>query len=237
MYRKTKHLFTRREYTDYNDPIAMKAIELAKPKQNSIDSSPLPTVVINEKTMNFRMDNRTLWTRYSLGMINFSVAKFGGMADADAVSDNLKKAAAQCGDYFYPYYGLTAARKLGDLFSVITINGTKVVEALQQGRDIAAYEVIWDKQIGELARYLHELNPVNWPEDLLAEMFINLTALWVDDFKARLAKDFVADAIALDNILKVAVSGVPNHTQRGYSSIADRISRGIIAQFPADFTE
>lgn len=235
MYYKTKEADTHNEYRNFNDQTAMKAIELARPKQSN--GTPLPTVVINEKTMNFRMDNRTLWTRYALGMINFSVAKFGGMADAEAVADNLKKASAACGDYFYPYYGLTTARKLGDLFSVITINGTKVVEALQQGRDIAAYEVIWDKQIEELARYLHDLNPAHWPKDLLDEMFINLTALWVDDFKARLAKDFVADSIALDNILKVAVSGVPNHTQKGFASIADRISRGIIAQFPTDFTE
>jgi hypothetical protein len=206
--------------------------ETVKPKQGE----PLPTVVINEMTMNFRMDSRTLWTRYALGMINFSVAAFGGLADAEAVADNQKKTAAQVGDFLYPYYGLTAARKVGDLLSVITINGQKVVAELKLGKDINAYEVIWDKQINELAKYLHELNPTHWPVDLLDEMFINLTALWVDDFKARLKGDFVSDSIALDNILKVAVSGVPNHTQKGYTSIADRISRGIIAQFPTDFT-
>lgn len=206
--------------------------ETVKPKQ----SEPLPTVVINEMTMNFRMDSRTLWTRYALGMINFSVAAYGGLADATAVADNQKKTAAQVGDFLYPYYGLTAARKVGDLLSVITINGQKVVAELKLGKDINAYEVIWDKQINELAKYLNELNPTHWPVDLFDEMFINLTALWVDDFKARLKGDFVADSIALDNILKVAVSGVPNHTQKGYTSIADRISRGIIAQFPTDFT-
>ncbi len=206
--------------------------ETVKPKQGE----PLPTVVINEMTMNFRMDSRTLWTRYALGMINFSVAAYGGLADTAAIADNQKKTAAQVGDFFYPYYGLTAARKVGDLLSVITINGQKVVAELKLGKDINAYEVIWDKQINELAKYLNELNPTHWPVDLLDEMFINLTALWVDDFKARLKGDFVADSIALDNILKVAVSGVPNHTQKGYTSIADRISRGIIAQFPTDFT-
>ncbi len=219
---------------NFNNPVALKVAEI---KTKLTDSAPLPTVVINEKTMNFRMDNRTLWTRYALGMINFSVAAYGGMASTENIADNLKKAAAACGDYLYPYYGLTAARKVGDLLSVILINGQKVVEELRLGRDINAYEIIWDKQINELAKYLNELNPAHWPVDLFDEMFINLTALWVDDFKARLKGDFVADSIALDNILKVAVSGVPNHTQRGYTSIADRISRGIIAQFPLDFTE
>jgi hypothetical protein len=31
---------------------------------------PLPAVVINEKTLVFRMDSRTLWTKYALGLVN-----------------------------------------------------------------------------------------------------------------------------------------------------------------------
>ena len=199
-------------------------------------SNGLPTVVINEKTMNFRMDNRTLWTRYSLGMINFSVALYSNM-DFQNVSENLKRAAVACGNYFTPYYGINAARKVGSLLSVIAFNGERVAEAVRNNKDITAYETIWDKQIDELATYLNELNPEHWPKDTLAEMFINLTALWVDDFKARIAKDFVADSVALDNIVKVAVSGIPNHVQKGYTSIADAISRGIIAQSPLEFVE
>ena len=197
----------------------------------------LPTVVINERTMNFRMDNRTLWTRYSLGMINFSVALYGGMVNSDNVLENLKKAGQTCGDYFIPYYGFNAAKKIGSLLIVIAINGSKVAEALKAKRDIAAFETIWDKQINELATYLNELNPQHWPKDTLDEMFINLTALWVDDFRARLAEDFVADSIALDTIIKIAVAGIPNHVNKGYTSIADMISKGIIAQSPMSFAE
>ena len=226
---------------NYNNPMARLSVGLRAKQTDGApvpyDGSPLPTLVINEKTMNFRMDNRTLWTRYSLGMINFSVAAFGRLPATESVGENLKKSAASCGDYLFPYYGLKSSRKVGSLLTVIAVNGQKVVEALQAGRDIVAFETIWDKQIDELANYLNELNPQHWPKDLLAEMFINLTALWVDDFKARLNQDFVADSIALDNILKVAVSGVPNHTQKGYSSIADRISKGIIGQFPLTFVD
>jgi hypothetical protein len=202
----------------------------------STASDSLPTVVINEKTMNFRMDNRTLWTRYSLGMINFSVALYGNMNSGN-VLENLKRAGQACGDYFVPYYGLNAAKKIGSLLIVIAVNGSKVAESVQSKRDIVPYETIWDKQIDELATYLNQLNPQHWPKDTLDEMFINLTALWADDFKARLAEDFVADSIALDNIVKVAVSGIPNHVYKGYTSIADIISKGIIAQSPMSFVE
>ena len=222
MYRRRRHT-TVEHYIDG---------KLVKPTV----SDSLPTIVINERTMNFRMDNRTLWTRYSLGMINFSVALYGKM-NSENVLENLKKAGQGCGDYFTPYYGLNASKKIGSLLIVIAVNGSKVAEALQANRDISAYETIWDKQIDELATYLNELNPQHWPKDTLNEMFINLTALWVDDFRARLAKDFVGDSIALDNIIKVAVSGIPNHVFKGYTSIADIISKGIIAQSPITFAE
>lgn len=199
-------------------------------------SDALPTVVINERTMLFRMDNRSLWTRYSLSMINFSVALYSKI-DSENILKNLKKAGQACGDYFTPYYGFNASKKIGSLLIMIAINGSKIADALQGNEDIAAYETIWDKQINELATYLNELNPQHWPNDTLDEMFINLTGFWVDNFKARLAKDSAADSIALDNIIKVAASGIPNHILRGYTSIADIISKGIIAQSPFAFTD
>jgi hypothetical protein len=205
---------------------------LVKPKF----SGSLPSMVINERTMMYRMDNRTLWTRYSLGMINFSVALYGNI-ESKNVLENLKRAAQACGTYFAPYYGFNTANKIGSLLIVIAVNGSKVAEALRAKQDITAYETIWDKQINELATYLNEINPQYWPTDKLDEMFINLTGFWVDDFRARLAGDFVTDTIALDNILKVAVSGIPNHVNKGYVSIADALSRGTIAQFPLDFAD
>jgi hypothetical protein len=198
---------------------------------------PLPGIVINERTLVFRMDSRTLWTRYSLGMINYSVSKFGNLSSTDSVERNLYKSANNIGDYFIPYYGITAGTKIGELLIAIASNGTKVVDAIGSNRDIAVFQDIWSKQIHELSLYFNELNPGQYPIPLVEEMITNLTKFWSDDFMARYNKDFAADAIALDNILKIAVSGIPDHANKGYQSIADIISRGIIAQYPLSFVE
>jgi hypothetical protein len=200
-------------------------------------TDPLPSVVINEKTLVFRMDSRTMWTRYSLGMINYSVSSFGSLGSTPSVEKNLAKSAMSIGDFFVPYYGITAGNKIGSLLIVIANNGIKVVESIKNKRDTTPYMIIWSKQIDELASYLNELNPGQYPIDLLTEQFSNLVKLWTEDFQARYDGDFVTDSIALDNILKVAVSGIPNHVNKGYSSIADILSRGIIAQFPLSFVE
>lgn len=197
---------------------------------------PLPGSVINEETMIFRMDSRTLWTRYALGMVNYSVSDLGNLPGTAKVEDNLVRNAAAVGNFFIPYYGITAGTKIGNLLAVMCKNGVKVVKSLKSGSvDIEVFKDIWYKEAAALAEYLNELNPNQYPTDLISEMLVNLTNFWVEDFQARIAGDFAADAIALDNILKVAVIGIPNHTNKGYSSLADILSRGIIAQYPLSF--
>lgn len=204
-------------------------------KNRSIDVV-LPGAVINERTMIFRMDSRTLWTRYALGMINYTVSDLGGLPNTDKVEANLSRNAAAVGNYFIPYYGISAGTKIGDILSAMCKNGVKVFNSLKSGsKDIEVFKEIWYREANVLAEYLNELNPSQYPTDLITEMLVNLTNFWIDDFRARITKDFAADAIALDNILKVAVIGIPNHINRGYSSIADILSRGIIAQYPLSF--
>ena len=234
MYKKITHDIVE-EHFDH--PLVLPAECMPKMPQMGDMLTPLPAVVINEKTLVFRMDSRTLWTRYSLGMINYSVSSFGNLGSTPSVEKNLAKSAAVIGEFFIPYYGIKSGTKIGSLLTVISNNGTKVVEAIKNKRDIVAYEVIWGKQIDELASYLNELNPSQYPVDLLTEQFSTLVNLWSQDFKARYDEDFITDSIALDSILKIAVSGIPNHINKGYSSIADILSRGIIAQYPLSFIE
>ncbi len=200
--------------------------------------TPLPPAVMTEYTMTFRMDSRTIWTRYALGMINYSVSDFGNLPGTSAVKNSLARNAAAVGTFFTPYYGITAGTKIGDLLAAVLVNGEKVVGVIKSGKDdIDVYTGIWAKQCMALAEYLNQLNPNQYPRDLLAESFINLTAAWVRDFKARFIGDFAADAVALDDILKIGVSGVPDHLNAGYTSIADMLSRGIVAQFPLSFVQ
>jgi hypothetical protein len=238
MYKKISHNIVEEHF---EHPTILPAGMRDKPASISLETNglaPLPSIVINERTLIFRMDSRTLWTRYALGMINFSVSDFGNMPSTPAVEKNLSRNAAAVGDYFIPYYGITAGTRIGVLLGVLLVTGTRVVETIKNKKtDISVYVDIWRRQVNDLAEYLNELNPNHYPRVLLVEMLVNLTGFWAEDFQARFNNDFATDAIALDNILKVAVSGIPNHTNKGYSSLADILSRGIISQFPISFIE
>lgn len=195
----------------------------------------IPPVVINEATMTFRMDCRTLWTRYSLGMVNLSVVTLGNMTNISDVEANLFKSASDIGTFFVPYYGITAGYKIGNLLTVYARIGVDELNAIKSGKDLIMFRSLWISPINEIAEYFSDLNPTYYPKELLVDQFTALARLWGDNFHARFKSDAAANQSSLDNIIKLAVSGVPNHVNKGYSSIADTLSKGVIAQFPLSF--
>jgi len=87
MYKKITHDIVEEHFDDVAGlSRAIKAASVVTPVTGE-----LPALVINERTLVFRMDSRTLWTRYSLGMINFSVSDFGNLDSTPSVEKNLKK--------------------------------------------------------------------------------------------------------------------------------------------------
>jgi len=196
----------------------------------------LPSVVINEATLVFRMDSRTLWTRFALGMVNLSVVTLGNVGNnIHQVEASLMRSSNDIGSYFVPYYGATAGYKIGNLLTAYARIGVDEINAIKAGSDLTPYRTLWLTPIAEIADYFHELNPSQYPKELLSDQFSNLVRSWTDNFQARMSADDIANSTSLDQIIKIAVSGIANHTNKGYSSIADTLSRGIIAQFPLSF--
>jgi hypothetical protein len=68
-------------------------------------------------------------------------------------------------------------------------------------------------------------------------MFDALTKLWTDNIKARITQNVILNAESIDGINKLVITGIANHVNKGYQSLADVLSRGVIAQYPSSFTE
>jgi hypothetical protein len=200
-------------------------------------NDPLPQYVMNENTLIFRMDARTAWAKWAYSLLNYSISLNGDLPGTDQVKGRVHKNAMVLGDFIVPYYGLTA----GNLFatSLIALNdvGMHYVNAIKNNESTEEIVASWGPFIADVAKLMNELNPSNWPELLITEMFTNLVNAWQAQLTARATGDTVADEIAIDTINKIVVTGIPDHHAVGYSSIADTFSRGIVAQFPSDFAE
>jgi hypothetical protein len=198
---------------------------------------PLPSAVINEKTMTFRMDSRTLWTKYALGLVNFAVSDVADLSTTSSVEQRMYKSSTLLGDFFTPYYGIRAGSDIGNLLTEIFKNGVQLVEAVKKQQDIVPYQVKWADQTKALAELFNKLNPGQYPVSLLQEMFDALTKLWTDNIVARYTKNIILNAESIDGINQLVITGIANHINKGYTSIADVLSRGVIAQYPLSFVE
>lgn len=195
----------------------------------------LPNVVINESTMTFRMNSRTLWTKYALGLVNFAVSDVANLPTTDSVEQRMYKSAMLIGDFFIPYYGIRAGGEITKLLTEIFKNGVDVVDAVKAEKDIVPYQIKWAEQSLALAELFNRLNPNQYPVSLLNEMFDALTKLWTDNIIARYTNNVILNAESIDSINKLVITGIANHVNKGYQSLADVLSRGVIAQYPLLF--
>ncbi len=206
-----------------------------KKKISALD--PLPSVVINEKTLIFRMDSRTLWTKYALGLVNYAVSSVAALTTTPSVEERLTKSATLIGDYFIPYYGIRAGSDIGKLLTDIFETGVEVVEVSKKKGDIVPLQIKWAEQTRALAELFNKLNPSQYPVSLIEEMLQALTKLWTDNINARITKNIILNAESIDGINKLVITGIANHVNKGYQSLADVLSRGVIAQYPMSFVE
>jgi hypothetical protein len=183
------------------------------------------------------MDSRTLWTKYALGLVNYAVSSVADLSTTPSVEQRLTKAATLIGDYFIPYYGIRAGNEIGTALTDIFENGVQIVEVSKKNGDIVPLQIKWAEQTKSLAELFNNLNPGQYPVMLLREMLEALTKLWLDNIHARITKDIILNAESIDGINKLVITGIANHVNRGYQSLADVLSRGVIAQYPLLFVD
>ena len=236
MYKKITHDIVE-EHFDHPStlPLAMRG-----PLSPPLKAGQLPSYVMNENTMQFRMDARTAWAKWAWSLINYSISLNGNLPGTDQVKGRMHKNAVALGDFLIPYYGLSAARAMTTALIAIDDIGMHYVEAIKAGaskEELAVIAETWKPYIADVARLLNELNPNQWPESTVSDIFSGVIQAWQDQLQARAAGNIIAEGIAIDQLDKLVVTGVPDHVTPGFSSLADVFSRGIIAQFPELFAE
>lgn len=228
MYKKIMHEIVEEHFAEPR-PVETK-LKIAS-------TDPLPSVVINEATMIFRMNSRTLWTKYALGLVNYAVSDVADLDTTPSVEERMYKASTLLGDFFVPYYGIKAGNDISKLLTEIFVTGTEVVATVKKKSDISPLQIQWAEQTKALAELFNRLNPSQYPTSLLQEMFDALTKLWTDNIIARFTKNIIMNAESIDGINKLVITGIANHVNKGYQSLADVLSRGVIAQYPLSFLE
>jgi hypothetical protein len=147
------------------------------------------------------------------------------LPDLSTVVDRLLQNQVDIGDAIKPYYGTDAGNQLTALLQDHITGAAKVLTALKTDDQAALQTALeaWYANAHEIAVFLSNANPDNWPLAEMDQMMKDHLDLTTKEAVARHQGDWSGDVAAYDKVHAQALA------------MADMLSSGIIAQFPAKF--
>jgi len=169
---------------------------------------------------------RKLWSDHVAYTRLFIVSAAAGSADKDATTQRLLQNQTDIGNAVAGFYGRAAGDKLTALLKDHILIAANIVTAAKAGdtAKVTSENKRWRDNATDLAKFLHGANPQHWPEATLqSALFAHLDQTLseaTNELKGNYAASIKDYDHAVDHMLMVA----------------DTLSDGIIAQFPAKFS-
>ncbi|MFB3739633.1 MAG: hypothetical protein ACE14W_11805 [Candidatus Velamenicoccus archaeovorus] len=168
---------------------------------------------------------RQLWEEHVTWTRLFIVSFVSDVPDLQATTDRLLQNQVDIGDAVKPFYGTKAGNQLTDLLREHILTAADLLAAAKSG-DTAAFDQAksdWYANARQIARFLHDANPDNWPlADLRSMMKMHLD-LTLQEASDQLGGDYAAAVADYDAV------------EAEILEMADTLSSGIVAQFPRRF--
>lgn len=168
---------------------------------------------------------RRLWVDHVTWTRLFIVSFVGDLPDLQATTDRLLQNQEDIGDAVKPFYGRAAGDALTGLLTEHILTAADVLAAAKAG-DTAAFEQAtdaWYDNAREIARFLHDANPKNWPLPDLRSMMKEHLDLTLQEAAEQLGGDYAASVATYDQV------------ETSILHMADMLSSGVIKQFPNKF--
>ena len=147
------------------------------------------------------------------------------LPDLSTVVERLLQNQVDIGDAIKPYYGTDAGNQLTALLKEHITGAAKVLTALKTNDQAALQTAVeaWYANAHEIAVFLSNANPDNWPLAEMDQMMKDHLDLTTSEAVARHQGLWSDDVAAYDKVHAQALE------------MADMLSSGIIAEFPAKF--
>ena len=182
-------------------------------------------IALSAAHVSFREQMRKLWEDHVTWTRLFIISAVDDLPDLELTAGRLLRNQADIGDAVRPFYGDAAGDELTTLLEVHITGAAALLTAAKSGDQTAGNvaSANWYVNADAIAAFLSTANPEQWPRgDLETEMRMHLE-LTLAEATARLSGDFAADVAAYD-VVHDHILG-----------FADRLSDGIVAQFPDRF--
>jgi hypothetical protein len=164
-------------------------------------------------------EDHVTWTR--LAIVSF----VDDLSDLDATVRRLLQNQTDIGDAIRPFYGDEAGEQLTELLEYHINGAVEIMAAAKAGdqRQTKKASAAWYRNGNQIADFLSDANPENWPRGEMRSMMSTHLDQTLDEAVQRLEGDHEAEVRTYDAI----------HVH--ILEMADALSDGILAQFPEEF--
>jgi hypothetical protein len=186
----------------------------------------VPNVMYADSKSAFHDAMRSLWADHVAYTRLFIVSAAAGSADKDATTQRLLQNQTDIGNAVSAFYGQEAGNKLTALLKDHIVIAASIVTAAKAGDNakVASENKRWRDNATDIAKFLHGANPKHWPEATLqSAMFMHLDQT-LSEASNQLKGNYAASIKDYD------------HAMAHMLMVADTLSNGIVAQFPAKFS-
>ncbi|MFL6244517.1 MAG: hypothetical protein ACJ74H_00715 [Thermoanaerobaculia bacterium] len=186
----------------------------------------VPNVTYAHSRSAFQDAMRRLWSDHVAYTRLFIVSAAAGSPDKDATTQRLLQNQTDIGNAVAEFYGRDAGNKLTALLKDHILIAANIVTAAKGGDNakVTSENKRWRDNATDIAKFLHAANPKQWPEPTLqSAMFMHLDQT-LDEATHELKGNYAASLQDYD------------HAMDHMLMVADTLSNGIVAQFPAKFS-
>jgi len=186
----------------------------------------VPNVMYGETRMAFQDAMRRLWSDHVAYTRLFIVSAAAGSADKDATTQRLLQNQADIGNAVAAFYGQDAGNKLTALLKDHILIAANIVTAAKAGDNakVASENKKWHDNAIDIAKFLHGANPKHWPEATLQSALFTHLDQTLNEATNELKGNYPASIKDYDQAMTHMLM------------VADTLSSGIEAQFPAKFS-
>jgi hypothetical protein len=180
---------------------------------------------VDAKVAKFHDQMRKLWEDHITWTRLFIVSASADLPDLEATTNRLLENQVHIGNAIKPFYGKAAGNQLTELLQEHIVVAGDLLGAAKAGDSagVETHSERWYANANEIADFLHEANPDNWPRKEMRRMMRKHLDLTLSEAVAHLEQNHALDIRSYDRI------------HRQILHMADMLSDGIVDQYPGRF--
>jgi hypothetical protein len=180
---------------------------------------------VNAKELPFHDAMRQLWEEHVLWTRMFIVSDVFNSPDLAATTTRLLANQTDIGNAIAPFYGAAQGAQLTALLTTHILLAAQILNDAKAGntQGVSQSESAWSANANQIAAFLHQLNPAHWSFASLDQMMQTHLSLTLAEAVDELTGNYAGSVAEFDAV------------ENEILGMADTLSNGIIAQFPASF--